>query len=69
MIEHHIKNNDLDGLIKAIQKCVQGKDVLLIRDFLKIYNLNDVVNILINQLGFKNDDRQLNLDNNIERSI
>ncbi len=69
MIEHHIKNNDLNGLINAIQKCVQGKDVLLIRDILKIYNLNDVVNILINQLGFKNDDRQLNLENNIERSI
>tara|TARA_S200000501_G_scaffold371159_1_gene413691 strand:- start:7975 stop:8727 length:753 start_codon:yes stop_codon:yes gene_type:complete len=69
MIEYQIKNNSLTGMIQAINECTLGKDVLLIKSILKSYSLNDFGNILSNQLGFKNDDRQLNLDNSIERSI
>ena len=67
MIEHHFKKKDPAGLIEAINKCTQGRDVLLIKNILKTYSLNDFGQILKDQLGFKNDNRQLNLDNALQR--
>ena len=69
MIEYKLKGDDFGSLIKAINECTLGKDVLLIRDILKTHDLKSFETILSNQLGFKNDDRQINLNNFIEPSI
>ena len=46
MIEYKLKGDDFGSLIKAINECTLGKDVLLIRDIL-FTRLDNEINFII----------------------
>lgn len=65
------KSNEdsLTEIKKAIKHSTLGSNALVIKNGLKIYKLNGWVSFLKNQMKFKNDDRQIVSEDNIERTV
>ena len=62
-------NKSTTEIKKALEKCAGGENSLVIKKGLEIFNLNEWVSFFKNKMKFINDDRQINLENNIEKSI
>ena len=69
MLKINCDKLNIKETVQSIKQCALGKDALILENILQPYQKSDFARLLIDNVGFRNDNRQINIKNNVEKTV